>query len=444
MQQISAKILSDTIEYVCKMLSHFGLNTPTPEEIRRAKINDENDPILINKFILLIYELVLLHLGDFKFKLLKVEKDFDHIGEKLQSIKNFVIYYLYKLECPFLLVIKDKVVLKTSSPRELLLLLGWLIYTTNLFELYNESIFEEVNTFFTKLIVQKQEYEEDLVQVKNPERNNKNDMNDVIAGFKKFKSQYKKLLKLTKYENGLAAEIKKTIETAQGELSFDEFQFLKKKENLFLLAKGFENINKTLDYEIKYMKCREIFWGWLEDAVKMQKNTYISDPDLKFENEVFIKDLKNPIKSPIIPLQKLTKDMEHILKTYEQFKEKLREFNKIWEAERQKLNQKEYSFVYKQFKNEVPFLIEELEQKYPTLDSLKKNSKGISLFFGEISFHLKNTLNESKEENSLEIQKLSTQVLKAKEESSNLQKEIDDILEEYYKVLPEEIKVFPV
>jgi len=423
------------------MLGHFGLNTPTPEEIRKAKINDEYDPILINKFLLLIYELLLLHLSDFKLKFLKVDKDFDNIGEKIQNIKSFIIYYLYSLDCPFLLKIKDKVIMKNSSSRELLLLLGWLIYTINFFEIYNESVFEEVYTFFTKLIQQKQQYEDDLIQINNPERNNKNDSNDVIAAFKKFKHQYKKLVKMTKYENEQTTQIKRAIETAQGELSFDEYQFLKKRDNLFLLARGFENINRTLDYELQHIKYREIFWGWLEDAVKIQKKTYVIDPDLKFENEISIEDLKNPKKSPILPLQKLTNDMEKVFRIYDQFKENLAEFNKLWEIEKQKY-QDEYSSIFKQFKNEVPFQIRELEQQYPSLDSLKKNVEGANVFFGEISYYLQSILKESQEEGSLEFQKLSNQLLKSKKESLNLQKEIDSILEEYYKLLPQDIKLF--
>jgi len=444
-QNITAKDLTNTLEYICKILYHFGLTTLTPKEFYQAKANDTNDELIINKLLLLIYEILILNLGRFKYKMTKLEKNFDNIMDRLDNIKKFIIYNLYNLNCPFLLVLRDRVVLKTSSSRNLLLLLGWLIDATDLFEVYNESIFEEVNKFFSNLIVQNQTYDENLVEQNKPYRDSKKDINDVIAGYKKVLHQYKKLEKLTNYEQTISAEIKGSIELAQGEISFDEYQFLKKEENLQLLAEGFERIDKMLDYEIKFIKTREIFWGWLEDALKAQKKTYVNDPDLKFEEEVTLEDLQDAKKaSPVLHLENLMTDLEGVYRIYEQFKGNMKEFDKAWNVEMQKLTSREFAQTKKIFEAQVPYIMKDLEKQYPTLEMMKKNVEGLDIFLGELGSHFQSLFNEQKEDGYLQMQRLSKQMLEVKEELVNVKKRVDNVLKEYMKLLPNDIKIFPV
>jgi len=441
-QQVTKKDLRDTIEYVCKILYHFGLTTLTPDEFIKAKVTDTSEEVIINKFLLLFYEILLLNLGEFKYKLVKLEKNFDNIVERLPDMKKFIIYNLHVLKCPFLLILPDRVVLKTSSSRNFLLLLGWLIDVTNLFELYNESIFEEVNKFFSNLIIQKPTYDDTLVEINKPFKDFKGDINDVIAGYKKVVTQYKKLVKLTNYEQRISSEIKGSIELAQGEISFDEYQFLKKEENLQLLGEGFARIDRMLEYEIKSIKYREIFWGWLDDALKQQKKTFVNDPDLKFEEEVRIEDLRNLKNSPVLHLNTLISDLEGVYKTYEQFKGKMKEFDKYWNEEAQKLSSN--SKIQKQFKEEIPYVMKDLEKQYPTLDVLKKNAEGMDIFLGELASHFQALFGEQKEDGYLQMQKLSKEMLEVKETLGNVKKEIDDCLEDYMRLLPKDIKIFPI
>jgi len=200
-----------------------------------------------------------------------------------------------------------------------------------------------------------------------------------------------------------------------------------------------------LDYEIKFVKTREIFWGWLEDALKAQKKTFVNDPDLKFEEEVTLEELQDAKKtSPVLHLENLMTDLEGVYKIYEQFKGNMKEFDKAWNVEMQKLTSREFAQTKKMFESQVPYIMKDLEKQYPTLEMMKKNVEGLDIFLGELGSHFQSLFNEQKEDGYLQMQKLSKQMLQVKEELVNVKKEIDDVLNEYMKLLPKDIKIFPV
>ena len=433
----------ETLEYVCKIFKHFGLTTPSPEEFRQAKLN-QADKTAMNKFLLLVYEISLLHLTDYKFKFTKVQKNLHNVDQQVEKVTKYLIYYLHNMNCPFLVILKDKVILKVSSSCDLLLLLGWMLYMTDLFEVYNSSLLNEVQHFFSKFVAPEMVLGDPLKQQYKIQDDCKGDINDVIAAFKKVKHQYNKLVKLANYEKQQESITKKSVQALQGDLSYNEYQFLKKDENLESLAQALDKMKNTLEYENTHIRHREKFWIWLEEAVRRQKQQYTNDPDLNFEEEVSLEALRSFEELSFISLPAITKNLEGAFKSYEQFKDKVKDFNKIWEKESQALNLPENAKVYKELDKQKLSIIRDLEEKYPSLETLKKNLKGLGMFFGEIAAHLDSAFSEDKNGGSLEIQKISASIIESKRESDELKKQVEEVIKQYLGLLPRDIKVFHV
>ena len=428
------------IEYTINVLKYFGLAAPSIEEFKEAT-QDQGGKTVTKKFIILIYEFSLLHIGGFKFKLTKIERDYKSIERRLEDIQKFTIHYLFNIKCPFLVVMNGKIHLKTSSNRTLLLLFGWLIYKTDLFDMYLDSLLSEAQQFFSKTIVYNPTFQDEPFDPLKTKEMIKDDLNDIITGYKKVKHLYLNLVKLTAYESKLEAKTKKSIASSHEGITFEEYYFLKDPKNLEILEEGLEDLKTKLDYEVAHMKQREVFWEWLENVVVLDEKSVGNDPDKKMKDDVPEEELQILDKSAVMQLEKLRKDLVEVRKMYSKHKTAIEQFRDLCDTETQKLNMKEYAKLRKQLMSMLVYVNEELEQKYPSLDKMRSGANRLDVFYGEVALHLQDLFVENSEESSCEVQTLTNQIVKMKKESELFKEEINEALQEFAKLLPEEIKL---
>ena len=130
--------LRQAIESVCNAFAFFGITVLNPEVLRQASINSEN-PIVAGNLWSALFKLIVLHLGGFQGKLgPDTASDPD-----LPTTQTLVTYVLHKWDCPVAL----------TTPRDLLLALGFSLGKVDLFKHYDLQTRRSHHLLFTSEVL---------------------------------------------------------------------------------------------------------------------------------------------------------------------------------------------------------------------------------------------------------------------------------------------------
>lgn len=441
---MSAQNIKETLDYICRVFDFLGVTHPSAEEFRQSKF-DKGDEAILNKYTFMFQELCFLHLSDFKFRLSEVQRSENDMMTKLPSIKKFIIYYFYQLDCPFLKVEKNVIQMVTSSTRSMLLILGWLMDKIDLFENYTGLLNKETRTLFD---ISEQNIpidESDRVYESMPiVKSSVLDENEIVSMFKVLKSKHDSVIKLQKYQGNKLKEIKKMLETEGSDLTLEEYFFLANEENLKAIAVKYESMVKTLDYESANVRHREIFWCWLESVIDLDKKDIANDPDYGFEDEIDISGIVGLDTQSLINMDRLTNNFKEVIEKYQKYREKFSQFQETWIKQSQLFKTEKYAKLAVRFKDALPPVIKELEAKYPSLESISKSKKKGSFLLGEIRAQFERLQNEESEDSlTCSLENLEGMLKEIEDELNQTKLEIEAYLNENFSILSQEIIIYP-
>jgi len=434
--------VKEILDYVCRVFDYYGVTRLTPEEFRQSKF-DKAEETVIEKYFLMINELILLHLGDFKFRYTELQKNELEMIEKLPHIKKFVLFYLKQLECPFVISEGEKISMITSSSRYLLLVLGWLMERIDLFERYTASLVKEAKDLFViSPSIMTVEGEDKLLPNQASTKITVYDENEILSLYKIIKQKYATIQKLYEYQNRKLAKIKEDLNSEDAKITLEEFFFIGREENFQALEDRYMRLNKLFEVEISNIKQRELFWSWLESVVELDKKEMSSDPDYGFSDEI---NRENVIidSSCLIHFDKMTEDFKLAIERYTNYREKFDEFIEMWNEQSQILKTEKYAKLANKFKEALPMVIKDLEKRYPSLDSLQNNKRKGDLLLGEIKARLESLRGEEIDETKCDMNTLNSYFSEVEEEFRKTRENIQEYLQQQFEWLSREIEIFP-
>ena len=367
--------------------------------------------------------------------------------------KQIIVTLLKTVKCPLLVEFpKDGTYASNfEDSRDLLLILGWLIQVSCLFDKYHERFLEKIteDLEFKQDFFENEEEEKNGGEIGNDGKklNVKIDENDIIESYYKLKKKFLRIFDLFDYYD-------KTKEKLQVEMSFQKLNFklselimLKNEKKFEKILEKLAKITSVLENEKDNLKHEEFFWLWMESVVDLDKKEIINDPDYGFSDmkEISMNSLKTNKEEWSRGIEGLFEELKGLNENYQDNQENFKIFQVLWEKRKNQLKDKN---SLEQLKNDSGKMLNEFNKKFLNFEKMQgmlaKNAPDLILPGEILSFFP--TLNDGKVQKidyDEEEKELDTTLKNLKEEESRLALTMKEKIKDIIDMMKDKFVVFP-
>lgn len=398
--------------------------------------------------LLCIFHQILLHISNFTLPNFSIKVLID------DNFKEIIVSLLKSLKCPFVIEFEKetRVAINFEESRDLLLILGWIVQISGLFDRYHEKFLEK--------IAENLEFKENF-NASGLESNNPNsseffsesssklklssiiDENEIIECYNKLSKKFQKLFTLLQYKEKTLTKLQTQMSLQKMNMKLNELFMMKNEKNFSLILDRLDQINTSLEKEKENLKHEELFWLWMESIIDIDKKELSSDPFYGFSDRKETLNLKGA-KVSFKGMETLFQDLKELNEKYQIHKEKFVKFQCLWETKKKQIGDKKE--LVEQMKVDSMKVINEFEKKFLSFDKmhimLGKNAAETFLASEILALfpHDEKILEDFEGKNKLEIDGTMKKMM---EEDEILKIELKEKIRIMFNLMKETFIVFP-
>ena len=431
----------DTLEYICTILSSFGIDHPNSEEMRQSKF-DKAGQVTLQKYMTCLFELTILYLCNFKINFQQLQAITMEKEKNEEAIKNFLLLFFKKINCPFIMGANEMIIIRQGSSRYMLLLLGWLLEYVDLFQKYDEINLKKFSNIFEDMKNSKvisPDIKKKFPSEKESHPTICNTEDQIIVNFNILNHNIEKISKLLSFRNNKWNTLNNMVKADNNSsLSLEDIILLNDQEYIESLLERFEIVKKDIEYQIINLRSREVFWSWMESVIDLDRKELADHEDYGFDDIDLDTVLNKPnLEDSFSSIEDIFKDFNEISEKLVRYKNDFASFLQIWNNQSQMLQSEKYKKISVRFKENLIRILPDLEQKYPSIQSLKEQSLIMNedCFLGEIFSHIKEyTEKDIKPNNIKENESLIEELGRIEEKFAKTKEDVCEILKKYFLI----------